>query len=217
METIDSKKKVLLLVIDDDSRTILKDTFSETEYSVEEISDGLEGVNVAEYLPVDLIIADMDFPGLTGLEILEWIKGKNLNTQVIITGDSSEETILRVVREGASDFIKKPLNRDIVKERITHILSKKRKIADVDVIGKDETQNILKKLERENKELQNLLKISSSFKLPGNTKKVMLNRLTELAAEQKIRKFILNILDNSDSLFSGSNKKSCIRVCLCMV
>jgi response regulator RpfG family c-di-GMP phosphodiesterase len=183
MVTNDSKKKVLLFESDDDSRTLLKDAFTEIGYSVEEISGGLEGINVAEYFPVNLVVANMDYPGLSGLEILEWIKGKNLNTQVIITGDSSEETILRAFREGASDFIKKPFSKDIVKERITDILSKIIKIADGDVTAKDDTQKILENLERKNKELNNLLKISSSFKLPGNTKKVMLNRLTELAAE----------------------------------
>src|SRR4030042_110102 len=112
MATNNSNKKVLLFAGDNDSRRLLENTFSEMGYSVEEVSNGLEGINVAEYFPVDMIVADMDYPGLSGLEILEWIKGKNLNTQVIIIGDPSEETILRVFREGASDFIKKPLKSD---------------------------------------------------------------------------------------------------------
>ena len=176
-----SQKKILLFDSDSDSITLMKESLADFGCEVDVVDDGFAGIDsVEEYTP-DMIIADLNFPGLPGFDVLDGIIARNLNIPVIITGDHSEKNILHAFRNGASDYISKPLDSAVVKGRITSILYDKQKV--MKEIEEDNVQLLLENMERNNKELNTLLKISSSLDISGNSKKELLNRLTEVAAE----------------------------------
>ena len=184
MENIDLKdlkKRILLFVRDSDSLALMKDALADFGYNVETVEDAVAGIDGVEADTPDMIIADVEFPDLSGLEILEKVVSCNMNIPVIITGEASEKNILQAFRNGASDYLEKPLDSAMLEERITAVLAQRQEA--LEDIEKDNLQQLLKNMERDNKELNNLLEISSSFDISGSSKKVLLDHLTDVAAE----------------------------------
>ena len=99
-----------------------------------EISDALHANNGNEALevlrdavePFDLIISDINMPGMDGLEFLEQRRSQNLAPGVpifIMTTESSPELVLRVMAAGARDYICKPLTGEQIRTRIVPLLA----------------------------------------------------------------------------------------------
>jgi two-component system response regulator HydG len=108
-------KKSTVLVVDDDSahRTMLRTLISGWGYAVSEANDGaaaIEGVKEASY---DLVLMDVRMVKVSGLEALEKIKSYNPAIPVIImTAYSSVETAVEALKQGAHDYLTKPLDFD---------------------------------------------------------------------------------------------------------
>lgn len=88
------------------------------KFKVDQSEDGnsaLARINNSFYLPYDLIITDMNMPGMTGLELLKVIrsteKAKNIPV-VILTADTAKESIAEAVSLGISGYIVKPFKPD---------------------------------------------------------------------------------------------------------
>lgn len=65
----------------------------------------------------DILFLDLNMPGMDGYEVLEIIRAQDLPTMVIVvSGDIQPEARQRVMRLGALDFIKKPINEALVNE-----------------------------------------------------------------------------------------------------
>jgi CheY-like chemotaxis protein len=71
-----------------------------------------------------LILSDINMPGMTGLELLEHIKHE-FDTPppvvMIITAYGDEENHRRAIELGADDFLTKPLDFNLLKEKLNHI------------------------------------------------------------------------------------------------
>ena len=108
-------KKSSVLVVDDDSahRTMLRTLISGWGYAVSEADDGaaaIENVKAASY---DLVLMDVRMVKVSGLEALEKIKSYNPAIPVIImTAYSSVETAVEALKQGAHDYLTKPLDFD---------------------------------------------------------------------------------------------------------
>ena len=118
--------KDVVLVIDDDrvDREILK-TILSNDYYVVEAKDGQEGFDfLARYeQEVKCVIVDIYMPVLDGYGFLNKINEHGLKIPVIVTtSDSGEDTQVKVLAEGAWDFIVKPYNADIVKLRVQNAI-----------------------------------------------------------------------------------------------
>lgn len=75
---------------------------------------------------IDIVLSDVMMPGSSGIELLSKIKQINPNAVVIImTGFSEKEVILEALKEGADDFINKPLNLLMLKAAVEKALVKK--------------------------------------------------------------------------------------------
>ena len=73
-----------------------------------------------------MLIADIKMPGLTGIELLEKIKEKNLETEVIIiTGYGSIDSAVAAVKKGAYDYITKPFDLDEMLLKVKKICEEK--------------------------------------------------------------------------------------------
>jgi len=112
------KEKNTILVVDDDlaHRTMLRTLLSGWGYGVAEADDGQSAVEAVHKKPFDLILMDIRMIRVSGLEALVEIKRFNPAIPVVImTAYASVETAVKALKEGAYDYLTKPLDFDELK------------------------------------------------------------------------------------------------------
>ncbi|OGR83941.1 MAG: hypothetical protein A2901_06585 [Elusimicrobia bacterium RIFCSPLOWO2_01_FULL_54_10] len=124
----DSVPKRTILVVDDEPgfRDMLKwhlDGIGGVDVAT--ARDGEEAMKHAVKGNIFLVITDLTMPRLNGLELLEKIKEKNPQTEVVIlTGFGSVETAVHAMKKGAADFILKPFDLKAFTKMVGKILGK---------------------------------------------------------------------------------------------
>ena len=104
-----------VLVVDDDHahRTMLRTLLSGWGHAISEADDGETAVTAVEDEPFDLVLMDIRMIKMSGLEALKRIKAINPAVPVIImTAYGSVETAVEAVKNGAYDYLQKPLDFD---------------------------------------------------------------------------------------------------------
>lgn len=72
----------------------------------------------------DLVIVDLNMPGMNGFDLVEKIKNsENEQTILILTLDSDEQTIIRLFRNGVRGFLKKNCSAEILKNALDSIMA----------------------------------------------------------------------------------------------
>ncbi|MGD2185886.1 MAG: sigma-54 dependent transcriptional regulator [Desulfobacterales bacterium] len=108
-------EKSTVLVVDDDQahRTMLNTLISGWGYTVSEADDGSTAVEKVRKTSFDLVLMDVRMVKVSGLEALETIKSYNPAIPVIImTAYSSVENAVAALKQGAHDYLTKPLDFD---------------------------------------------------------------------------------------------------------
>ena len=108
-------EKNTILVVDDDHahRTMLNTLINGWGYAVSEADDGFTAIEKVKESSFDLVLMDVRMVRVSGLEALEAIKGYNPAIPVIImTAYSSVETAVKALKQGAHDYLTKPLDFD---------------------------------------------------------------------------------------------------------
>ncbi|MBN1105441.1 MAG: sigma-54-dependent Fis family transcriptional regulator [Deltaproteobacteria bacterium] len=109
------KAKNEILVVDDDPahRAMLRTLLGGWGYAVVEAEDGSTAVQKAHERPFDLILMDIRMIKVSGLEALRAIKAHNPAIPVVImTAYASVDTALEALKNGAYDYLTKPLDFD---------------------------------------------------------------------------------------------------------
>jgi DNA-binding NtrC family response regulator len=104
-----------LLVVDDEKniREGLADFLKMDGYTVETAADGDGGLKCFQKGDIDLVITDLKMPGLSGEELLKRIGSETPGIPVIVlTGHGTVENAVAAMRNGAYDFLTKPVNLD---------------------------------------------------------------------------------------------------------
>ena len=117
-----------ILIAEDEEITLkhLLSTLQKEGYEVVGFSNGLKAFERMEEENFDLLIADIKMPGLTGMELLEKIKGKDIGTEVIIiTGYGSIDSAVAAMRKGAYDYITKPFDLDELLLKVKNMYERK--------------------------------------------------------------------------------------------
>jgi len=105
-----------ILVIDDERaiRNILKETLEFEGYQVDVAENGAQGVEMAQAGSYDLIYSDVKMPQMDGTELLAALKQPESNYSdvpvVMISGHGNIETAVECIKQGAYDFLEKPLD-----------------------------------------------------------------------------------------------------------
>ncbi len=108
---VQRKPKILVADDDDAMREILEMRLGEWDFEVLLASDGGQAAAMVESERPDLVLADLVMPRLSGLDLLRRLKSDNHNRPVIlITAEGSIDLAVEAMKEGAQDFITKPLN-----------------------------------------------------------------------------------------------------------
>ncbi len=116
------EKKGKVLIVDDapDTLEILKKLLQFEGYEVILASTGEEGVLKAETEMPEVVLMDINLPGIDGNEALRRIRKTNpLQSVVILTAFATVDNAIQALKEGATDFIKKPFEN----EHLIHIVN----------------------------------------------------------------------------------------------
>jgi len=111
--------KQSILVVDDskiDRQKLIK--CLSNDFKMHSASDGFEAMKKVKDLDIEIILSDMQMPGMDGIELLEKVLEYNKDIIVIVvTGFSTIESAVTAMRKGAYDYLTKPI--DVNKLEIT--------------------------------------------------------------------------------------------------
>lgn len=102
-----------ILIVDDEKaiRRALREILEFEECHVEEAENGKEGLEMLQKNEYDLIFCDIKMPVVDGLDVLAKAIKLNIETPIImISGHGNIETAVQAIKDGAFDFIEKPLD-----------------------------------------------------------------------------------------------------------
>jgi CheY-like chemotaxis protein len=113
-----------ILLVDDHAafRSEFKAYFE--EYEIIEACSGEEALEMLRKPnQIDVVILDVNMPGMNGIQVLGEIRKINYNVGIIIqTGYDAKELFLKALREKADDYLAKPLNIDAARKAIERLL-----------------------------------------------------------------------------------------------
>jgi CheY-like chemotaxis protein len=117
-----------ILVIDDQQliRDLLMHLLQADGHQVFVAVSGREGLVLARVMPLDLILLDMDMPGLSGLEVCAELKrgAETAHTPVIfISGRRSMQDMQQMTAVGAAGFLPKPFLFEQVRQTVNSVLA----------------------------------------------------------------------------------------------
>lgn len=102
-----------ILAIDDEPniRRLIANEFSLEGFEVTTAKSGEEGIQLFDHGHHDVVLLDLELPGINGIETLKQLKHLSPGVAVIIvTGHGNIETVVETMKLGAHDFITKPFN-----------------------------------------------------------------------------------------------------------
>src|SRR5688572_29434192 len=102
-----------ILVVDDEPgvRSSISGVLQDEGFDVDTASSGEECLEKANGAAFDVIVLDIWLPGLDGLTTLQRLRERQIDSQVvIISGHGNIESAVRAIKNGAFDFIEKPLS-----------------------------------------------------------------------------------------------------------
>lgn len=117
---MDQSYKILLVDDDEELRATLAEQLAfHEEFTTEQASTGMEGLNLARDGKFDLIILDVGLPDLDGTEVCRMMRKANIKIPVIMltANDSDSDTILGL-DSGANDYVTKPFKFGILLARV---------------------------------------------------------------------------------------------------
>lgn len=138
-----------ILIVDDEPANValLEDMLSDQSYvQVKSTTDSREVVELCSEFDPDLILLDLFMPHMDGFTVLEALSGNRTKVFlpiIVLTADVNEQTKLRALNLGATDFLNKPLDhievllriRNMLETRRIHQLLDNRRVAPEDGIG----------------------------------------------------------------------------------
>jgi len=144
---------VQIMVVDDEQaiRESLQGLFEDEGYLVSCAASGEEAVARFRKQPADLVLLDIWMPGIDGLETMNRIFQMDKNVPIIMmSGHATIDTAVKATRQGAFDFVEKPLSSDRLLILLRNALQKR-------------------KLELENVDLKQNIQQQSRYQLIGQS------------------------------------------------
>lgn len=113
-----------ILIVDDSGtmRQIAKFIMQSIGFkNIAEAEDGLKALDALRNERIDLVLSDCNMPNMNGIELLTHIRSDpELNTIpfIVMTSAEQKESLLEMVKAGASDYIEKPFQADDLRKKL---------------------------------------------------------------------------------------------------
>ncbi len=125
-----------LLVVDDNeaNRDVLSRRLTLKGYDVTVAADGAEALALVRTGSYDLLLLDIEMPGISGLDVLTTVRQSRSSTSlpvIMVTARSGGSDIVEAFRLGANDYVTKPIDFPVALARIGTHLSLKRAVEDL--------------------------------------------------------------------------------------
>jgi len=119
---------VKVLIADDDKnlRRVLTNELCEEGFDVDDVESGIQAIDLLEKEEYDVLVLDLNMPGLGGMNVLRKMKALEWSTEVIVlTGHSTVSTAVEAMKLGAYDYLTKPFKMVELKAIIEKAYEKK--------------------------------------------------------------------------------------------
>jgi len=111
--TAEATAKVLVIEDDEVLRQLLIDVLSDQDYEVEAAETGEQGLRAMEQDVFDVILLDINLPGMDGMDVLRLAPARQPDAQVVMmTAFGTVDTAVEAMKQGAFDYINKPFSTD---------------------------------------------------------------------------------------------------------
>lgn len=120
--------KVLLVDDEDQLRRVMRDLLERDGYQVTEARDGVEALDQIDRHAPDIIVLDLNLPGLDGYGVLSHLRSRPATSGipvVVLTAQGDEDNEVRVFEMGADDFLSKPFRARALSVRLRAVLGRK--------------------------------------------------------------------------------------------
>jgi CheY-like chemotaxis protein len=109
---------------------LLRDLLSEHGYEVQTAATGIDVLNIVPTFQPDVILLDMQMPGLTGMNVFDAVRRAGLKTPVIVISAHLPEA-----REGFFALLKKPFGLDSVADTVANAVTQRRQTCGLTPLG----------------------------------------------------------------------------------
>ena len=113
--------KINVLIADDEKE--FTDTLTKRlemrDFKVTPVYSGEAAIEMSGNINFDVIVLDVQMPGITGIEVLKQIKGKNpLIPVIMLTGEATVDNAIKGMKLGAFDFLIKPTDTELLTKKL---------------------------------------------------------------------------------------------------
>ncbi len=207
-----------VLIVDDSSsiRRYVADLLSSAGYQFEVAEDGRKGVEAVKSFKPDVMLLDVEMPGISGLEVLaELNQSLHYYSILMFTSLSSLPQIVQALREGADDYITKPFNDEELLARVEAAVRTARMKAEL-VEARQAAEDALATLKRAQEQLVVEEKIASIARLSAGVAHNINNPLGFIISNlSSLDRYSSNILAHADELsqrLQGFGREECDHV-----
>jgi CheY-like chemotaxis protein len=131
-----TSKRILIVDDDPDVHQLLAAALQAPDREIESVYDGLSGLHRVEAVAYDLVMTDVNMPGLDGMALLERINQIRPDARVVVmTVASTPESIIHAIRERAFAFFSKPFTISAVGEMVERALNSAPSGDDIEVLS----------------------------------------------------------------------------------
>lgn len=117
-------KRILIVDDDPDVHGLLRAALDAPDRRIDSAYDGRTGLRLIENAPYDLVLTDLNMPGLDGMKLTEHIHEVRPEARVVMmTVANTPENIVRAIRERAFSYFSKPFTVNAVAEMVERALS----------------------------------------------------------------------------------------------
>jgi CheY-like chemotaxis protein len=120
---------VLLVEDEEQLRRVMKDLLQREGYKVAEARDGVQALDEVDRFAPDVIILDLNLPGLDGYGVLQQLRSRPATREIpvmVLTAKGDEDNEVRVFELGADDFVTKPFRARSLTARLEAVLGRHR-------------------------------------------------------------------------------------------
>ena len=137
----DNRDSAVILIVDDNEmvRMTLSVLVGSLGFHCLLAGDGVEAIAVLQSTEVDLVLSDIVMPGMDGLQLLDHIKANYQGTDVIIsTGYHEKASYSDVIKAGAIDFIKKPIDQAELEAKLARAIRERSMMQELERLSKQD-------------------------------------------------------------------------------
>lgn len=120
MQCVSTPLKILIVDDDDVTRALLYDHFT-AGGDVVAVESASRAMEIIEREPVQIIVADWLMPDISGLDLLQWMRQRDVSCQphfVMLTANTGQERLVEAFNAGVDDFLSKPFNETELMARL---------------------------------------------------------------------------------------------------